>query len=458
MKHTFSIVSLFSGCGGLDLGFSREDTKFLYACDHDESAVKCFNHNFSHVATVRDVQDENFLNDIRSIGNADIVLGGFPCQGFSKSGPKRESDPRNVLYLSMVEAVKILNPKVFVAENVDGMAQNYKGQFVSQIVQDFSTLGYIVEPKILNAVDFGVPQYRRRIIFIGIQKDLRSDMFTWPESTHKGGTRNGEFKSAMELGGYLPFFNESKPLKNMVTIKDAIADLLETGENFSDHTYIAPTKQQDAIIAKIGFGQKLCNVRFAKTSVYTWQIPEVFGHIENKEILILETIGKNRRKKQYGNIPNGNPLSLDIVNEILDENFTKSDFDNLVAKGYLKEKDGKYDLTGAMFCSGLFRRPDWNDASPTIITVFYNARYFVHPIKNRPFTIREVARLQSFPDDFKFLEAGISKQDAYRLIGNAVPPRLAGHIAESILKFLKTESEYETSKHNSIKYRETERV
>lgn len=458
MKNIFSIVSLFSGCGGLDLGFLRKNTEILYACDHDESAVRCFNYNFPHFATVRDVQDERFLRDIRSIKKADIVLGGFPCQGFSKSGPKKESDPRNILYLSMVEAVKILNPKVFVAENVDGMAQNYKGQFVSQIVHDFSMLGYTVEPKILNAVDFGVPQYRRRIIFVGIRKDMQSDMFKWPNATHKGGVRNGEFKSALEFSGNFSLFQERKPLKDMLTINDTIADLLDKGEDFPDHTYISPTKQQDMIIAKVGPGQKLCNVRFAKTSVYTWQIPEVFGQVSDKEVLILETIGKNRRKKQYGDIPNGNPLSLETVNEILMEDFTYIDFDNLVKKGYLKEKDGKYDLTGAMFCSGLFRRPDWNDASPTIITVFDSARYFVHPIKNRPFTIREVARLQSFPDDFKFLEAGISKQDAYRLIGNAVPPKLAGRIAESILQFLSTKSEYETTKYKSIKHREAQRV
>ena len=89
-----------------------------------------------------------------------------------------------------------------------------------------------------------------------------------------------------------------------------------------------------------------------------------------------------------------------------------------------------------MFCSGLFKRPKWNSPSPTVITVFDNPRYFVHPKENRPFTIRECARLQSFPDSFHFLESGISKKDAYRLIGNAVPPLLGKRIAQEVFNLL----------------------
>lgn len=447
---SFSVVSLFSGCGGLDLGFHRKGTQLLYACDNDLAAVKCFTANFNHEAILRDVQDETFIQDLESIGEADIVLGGFPCQGFSKSGPKNVNDPRNRLYSAMVEAVSILRPKLFVAENVDGMAQNYKGQYVTQITQDFAKLGYEVEHRILNAADFGVPQHRRRIIFVGIHEDLDPTAFTWPSPTHKGGTRNGEFKSGIILNGQPTLFDQApRKLEKPVTIKQAIGDLLAASRDFPDHTFIPPTREQGIIIEKIGVGQKLCNVRFANTSVYTWQIPEVFGEVSEREIRLLETIGKNRRKKKYGDIPNGNPLSIETVNGLAGEDFQPEEFEALEAKGYLKKKDGKYDLKGAMFCSGLFKRPNWNAPSPTVITVFYNPRYFVHPAQNRPFTIREVARLQSFPDDFEFLSAGISEKDAYRLIGNAVPPKLGEHIAESVLEFLERQSIHETPKRHA---------
>ena len=454
-----TVVSLFSGCGGLDWGFLHKDTHLVYACDNDPAAIKCFNQNFNHKATLRSVQEPEFLEDLHKIGVADIVLGGFPCQGFSKSGPKKKDDPRNQLYASMVEAVRILQPKVFVAENVDGMAQNYEGQYVTKIIEDFSRLGYEVEPRILNAADFGVPQYRRRIIFIGIHKKLNSQNFSWPIATHKSQARNGEFKSKMIHNGQPTLFKQiSNPLRSPVTIKEAIGDILEISESIPDHQFITPSKEQKIIIERIGVGQKLCNVRFASTSVYTWQIPEVFGAVTKREILLLEIIGKNRRKKKYGDIPNGNPLSIATVNELSGEDFQQQEFNDLESKGYLKEKDGKYDLKGAMFCSGLFKRPEWNEPSPTIITVFHSPRYFIHPIKPRPFTIREVARLQSFPDNFQFLSAGIDKQDAYRLIGNAVPPLLAKHIAESILTFLKKEYSHETSERQSEPRRNVQRV
>jgi DNA (cytosine-5)-methyltransferase 1 len=104
----------------------------------------------------------------------------------------------------------------------------------------------------------------------------------------------------------------------------------------------------------------------------------------------------------------------------------------------LKEVDGKYDLKGAMFCSGLFKRPQWHAPAPTILTNFYNPRYFLHPLEDRPFTLRECARLQSFPDDFLFLdETGVVDLiSGYRLVGNAVPPLVSRAIADAVLASL----------------------
>jgi len=111
---------------------------------------------------------------------------------------------------------------------------------------------------------------------------------------------------------------------------------------------------------------------------------------------------------------------------------------SLLAKNYLKGVEGKYDLKGAMFCSGLFKRPLWDTASPTVLTNFYNPRYFLHPEKNRPFTLRECARLQSFPDNFLLLEDGgaVDLISGYRLVGNAVPPLVSRAFADAVLACL----------------------
>ncbi len=110
----------------------------------------------------------------------------------------------------------------------------------------------------------------------------------------------------------------------------------------------------------------------------------------------------------------------------------------MLVKGYLKEIDGKHDLKGAMFCSGLFKRPCWDEPSPTVLTNFYNPRYFLHPLKNRPFTLRECARLQSFPDDFRFLDdtGAVDLVSGYRLVGNAVPPLVSRAFADAALASL----------------------
>ena len=160
------------------------------------------------------------------------------------------------------------------------------------------------------------------------------------------------------------------------------------------------------IFRSVGAGQKLCNVRHSPTSVYTWQIPEVFGRVSNRERLILETIGRHRRHKQYGDIPNGNPLPTQEIERLSGLRAIEPEIRELRSKGYLKPVNDGYDLKGAMFCSGLFKRPLWNEPAPTVLTNFHNPRFFLHPLEDRPFTLRECARLQSFGDSFEFRAAG----------------------------------------------------
>ena len=423
----------------MDWGFHELGVEIVAAIDNDQAAIKCYNHNFGKGGLCLSVNDSKFKDRIQEIGKVDIVVGGFPCQGFSKSGPKKKDDPRNTLYESMVYAIQILKPSIFVAENVDGLAQNYKGELLTKIFNDFNSLGYVVEYKIIDAADFGVPQHRRRIIFIGSNLSQTID---WPSPTHIAKMRNGEFLSKDILKAEIGLFAQNTP--PALTVKEAIGDIVDNLGKIQDHTTKKTRPDELKIIQKIGLGQKLCNVRFSDTSVYTWQIPEVFGNVSEKEIKILETIAKNRRKKIYGNIPNGNPLSIEIISRLSNLSIQKDEIDILINKKYIKEVDGKFDIMGAMFCSGLYKRPLWTEPSPTIITIFHSPRYMLHPSENRPLTIRECARLQSFPDNFHFLESGISIEDSYRLIGNAVAPKLAFQIAESVIKLINKKVKNET--------------
>jgi DNA (cytosine-5)-methyltransferase 1 len=437
-NHT--VVSLFSGCGGLDLGFKDEGFDVVYACDNDPVAVECYRRNVDDRAYVRDVTSSTFHGEIKDIGQCDVVLGGFPCQGFSKSGPKRENDPRNVLFMEMLKTVERLQPQVFIAENVDGMSQNFGGSFLDRIDDEFAKIGYAVEYRILQAASYGVPQHRRRIFFIGVPQGAPV-RFSWPSPTHEETSRNGEFQieNYDDVGMLWGRYNDQR-LEKARTVEDAISDLLELDNSRADHKVThAWRKDYEKVFAAIKPGQKLCNVRHASTSVYTWQIPEVFGHVSSDETLILETISKNRRHKKYGLVPNGNPLSQEVIIHLSGLNDVTSLIQSLLQKKYLKEIAGKYDLSGAMFCSGLFKRPRWDQPSPTILTVFDNPRYFLHPLKNRPFSVRECARLQGFPDNFLFCadsNGNATLRDAYRLIGNAVPPPLAMHLAKATRQLL----------------------
>ena len=432
----YEVVGMFCGCGGLEHGFRDQGFELIYACDNDLAAVDCYARNLGPRVVVRDVKSKEFHKDIADIGSCDVVLGGFPCQGFSKAGPKEAGDARNQLYVEMKRAVEVLQPLVFIAENVDGISQNFRGEYVKRIVCDFREIGYDVEHRILDAISFGVPQFRRRIFFVGVSNRLDRE-FTWPRPSHQTENRNGEFKVSHgpTLWDRLP----SAPLRAPVRICDVLEDLIELDREAPDHQVTSAwPKKYEAVFRAIAQGQKLCNVRHAPTSVYTWQIPEAFGEVSTNERLVLETIGKHRRHKRYGDIPNGNPLPVDVIERLSGVRGIDCEIHSLLQKGYLKEKHGKYDLKGAMFCSGLFKRPKWDEPSPTVLTNFHNPRYFLHPLRDRPFSLRECARLQGFPDDFMFTNAmtGVSLEDGYRLVGNAVPPPVSRELAASVRELL----------------------
>jgi DNA (cytosine-5)-methyltransferase 1 len=432
---------------GSTLVSSFKDAGFdlVYACDNDAASVNCYGRNVDARVYQRDVTSEEFHSDIESLGRCDVVLGGFPCQGFSKAGPKLENDERNQLYVEMTRAVKKLQPKIFIAENVDGLTQNFNGSFLKRIVDDFRQIGYEVDHCILDASAFGVPQHRRRVFFVGVSQGCRH-RFPWPKPTHHAKVRNGEFRLEEPLhqrGLFAEFHTQDRRLRAPRTVREAIGDLVTLSPDIPDHRIVESwPKKYERVFSAIRPGQKLCNVRHADTSVYTWEIPEVFGEVTSREVTVLETISKHRRHKRYGDVPNGNPLPPEEIERLSGLTGVGQDLRTLLDKGYVKEIGDKFDLKGAMFCSGLFKRPLWDEPSPTVLTNFHSPRYFLHPEEDRPFSLRECARLQTFPDSFLISGPGpgVDLVDGYRLIGNAVPPRMSRHLALSVLEYLQPRS------------------
>lgn len=181
------VVSLFSGAGGLDLGFKMAGHDVVWANDLYEDAVHTYQKN---------IGDHIVLEDVRNISadkipDCDIVIGGFPCQGFSVANTKRHiADERNELYKQLIRVIEDKRPKFFLAENVKGLTNLGKGEVFKMILSDFENLGYKVQYKILNAADYGVPQTRLRVIIVGVRRDLDWE-YEFPKATHSQDGRNG---------------------------------------------------------------------------------------------------------------------------------------------------------------------------------------------------------------------------------------------------------------------------
>ena len=177
-------IDLFAGCGGLSRGFMDAQYEILVGVDNDDAALKTFKRNHGNaVALNADLSQPETFDVIDNTVNGrkiDIIIAGPPCQGFSLTGPRNFDDKRNKLYLAVIEAVKRYEPKAFVIENVPGMATLYNGEVKDEVVRRLSELGYKVKPEVLCAADFGVPQMRKRLVFMGVHTDIGVPDFPEP--------------------------------------------------------------------------------------------------------------------------------------------------------------------------------------------------------------------------------------------------------------------------------------
>lgn len=353
--HKYNVMDLFSGVGGLSYGFSKlEEFNILAANEIEKDIAIAYSKNHPDVAMLNcDINDltEEKLKEVLKDKKIDLVVGGPPCQSYSTLG-KRQMDARANLFMQYKRILTILSPKAFVFENVSGILSMDHGNLFKRIKSEFEMIGYTLKYKLLDAVDFGVPQHRERVILVGFKG---ANNFEYPSPTHGEG------------------------LKPYVTLEDAIGDLpcIKSGEE--NNSYLSDANNEFL---------KLMRKNLEKPSEHA--APKNGEHL----IKIMETLKDGQSKD-------------DLPEDIR----PKSGYGNTYAKLW------------------------WKKPATTITRNFAcpSSSRCIHPRDSRAMSIREGARLQSFPDDYIFYGSdGMKRLE----IGNAVPPLLSQAIANKMLEAL----------------------
>lgn len=247
------IVSLFCGAGGLDLGLKQAGHKIIWANDFDADCIETYRQNIGDHAVLG-----NIVNiPSEDVPDCDVIVGGFPCQGFSQANRLRfEEDERNRLYLEFLRLVTDKQPQYFLAENVRGILSLGGGSAIQKIEDDFSNAGYRVEKKLFNLADYGVPQTRQRVIIAGTRKDLPHTLnFGFPAATHSK-TDKGNMKAWVTIGEALKEIPEPSEESNL--INHVCSKYKVTNRNFTGHRRTDPNKPSPTILARGNGGGGVC--------------------------------------------------------------------------------------------------------------------------------------------------------------------------------------------------------
>ena len=362
-KTRYKVIDLFSGAGGMSLGFSEhlgQPFTPIWANDFNKYCADTYNFNFGDHCVVGDIVEILHESKIE-IPQADVVIGGPPCQGFSLLNKKRENDPRKALWRPFLDVVEQCGAVIFVMENVPQLLGTNEHK---EIVKSAESFGFKVWQSKLLAADYGVPQRRIRAFLIGCNFMDPSIIFP-PRKTHYNpAKRSSQMMLPIDYGnGYLSNCDRWR------TVRNAISDLsTPEGTEIRD---VAPPFD-------IHFGRNPTDLS----------------------------------KKRYRAIPKEGMNRFDLQ-RIAPE---------LTPKCWIRKTKGGTDLFGRLW---------WDRPAFTIRTEFFKPEKgrYLHPEQHRPITHREAARIQSFPDDFRFLG---SKIEIAKQIGNAVPPLLAARVADIV--------------------------
>lgn len=361
MMKQYNVIDLFCGCGGFSKGFEEAGFSVRFGIDMWKDATVTYQKNFPNAVVLNEDITQISGYDILKMTNmsadeVDVIIGGPPCQGFSVSGKRMIDDERNKLYKSFVEIVSQIKPKMFVMENVPGLVRLFKGQVAEQVIEDFTAIGYEVKMRILSADNYGVPQQRKRVFFVGINKKKN--------------------KKELEYSYPIPFMGNGTNIPAW-TCKDAISDL-------------------DFVPDDISMGENI-PYKIKPQNEYQKAMRENSSSVLNHSI----TIHNAKTKEIIAMVPDG---------------------------GNYKDLPEELQSTRKVHIA-------WTrmDSKKPCFTIDTGHNHHFHYKENRVPTVRESARIQSFPDDFEFI--GI-KTSQLKQVGNAVPPLLAKALGKSIIDVL----------------------
>ena len=354
-----NVIDLFCGCGGFSKGFEQAGFNVKLGTDVWNDALVTYKENFPKAEVLcKDITNVNAkellaLSNL-SVSDVDVIIGGPPCQGFSVSGKRILEDPRNILYKSFVRLVSEIQPKVFVMENVPGLVRLFDGQVKQQVIDNFTNIGYRVFFKQLTACDYGVPQSRKRIFFVGLnERKIKDFSFTFPTPSY--GTKDKEYVTCEDALSDLDFIGDSKKLSDEdAYIKPALSDYQKLMRTGSEHLY---------------------------------------NHVT--------TIHTEKTRSIISIVPDG---------------------------GNYKDLPKELQATRNVHIA-------WTrmNSKKPCFTIDTGHNHHFHYRANRVPTVRESARIQSFPDKFKFI--GI-KTSQLKQVGNAVPPLMAEALANEVMNLL----------------------
>ena len=421
----FNFIDLFSGIGGFRIPLEKLGGKCVAYSEIDKHAIDVYRKNFN-------TNNETFLGDITKVKktpNADLIVGGVPCQAWSVAGKKKGfDDPRGKLWKDTIRLIRINKPKTFIFENVKGLYDPRNKSSLDLIIKEFKKCGYDVFHKVLNAYDFGLPQNRDRLFIVGIKKH-KNNKFSFPNPVSKH-TKLAQIMDNLEIN------------KKHLTKQKFSSDIL-FGEKipFSRNRFQKSDEFNDFFI--------FCDTRDGHTTIHSWDLISTTS-FEKK---ICMTILKNRRRKLFGEW-DGNPLSLKILQSLI-KDLKDSDLKKLVKKNIIiQEEDGRYELSNTKNSAGIngFYRVflPQSDIFATI-TATENRDFIAtktitgkdpHDYKNnflnqiykkgklRLITGRESGRLQGFPEKFKIHP---NDKIAKRQFGNAVPTNVVYNLAKKLI-------------------------
>lgn len=403
-KKKYRVISLFSGAGGMDLGFINAGFDIVWANDFFKEAVESYKKNVDERIVYGDITkiDSSEMPD-----EIDLVIGGFPCQGFSVANTKRSmKDERNFLYKEMLRVIRDKKPKFFVAENVKGILSMKKGKVIEMIKKDFRSLGYEVDARLLNAAEYGVPQARERVVIIGNRIGVNNP---YPKPTHWVDSKTYETKKGLKapvtVEQTIGFLSDVRLSDNPITLEDGTII----------YNHMAATNVYDKF-----WGRKY-KVKQSAICDYLKKWRDKAGYTTKKvdnHFGYKYTAGHWFRKdNNSGSIPK--PSDWWELKKILGFD---DKYDEKVTT--MVEKEIKFEQS--------LRITNWDRPSDTITATGPE----IHVNKERRLSARECAMLQTFPMDYQFVG---SLNVVYKQIGNAVPVKLAEQIAKEIYDVLEKE-------------------